>query len=190
MVRAIVQRTITIVFQLPISFSWLPTQTTLKRLHWHLQGQIQILLLKVVQAILFLNRVQYIRTTGIIGRACAIRIYYRKWVGTSVDSTDPSHFEFQLWCSWMLASWSYSFPNVASESIKDRKIAYIFGLRSMLLLWSNSRRVIGNFGKLHDLAATRPILVVVAASDTERCREYRPGLVIFNRTVDFSIFLA
>ena len=51
----------------------------------------------------------YIRTTGIIGRTCAARINYRKWVGTSVDSTDPSHFEFQFWCSWMLASWSYSF---------------------------------------------------------------------------------
>ena len=28
----------------------------------------------------------------------------------------------------------------------------------------------GDFGKLHDPAVTRPILIVVAASDTERCR--------------------
>jgi len=41
----------------------------------------------------------YIQTTGIIGHACAVRINYRKWVGTSVDSTDPSHFKSQFWCS-------------------------------------------------------------------------------------------
>jgi len=89
--------------------------------------------------------------------------------GTSIDSTEPSHTEFQFWCSWMLASWSYSFPNVESESIKDRKIACILGLCSMLLLWGNSRWVIGNFGKLHDPVATCPILVVVADSGNERC---------------------
>ena len=81
------------------------------------------------------HRVMYIQMTGIIGRACAVRINYRKWVGTSIDSTDPSHFEFQFSCSWMLASWSNSFPDVTSESIKDRKISCILGLRSMLLLW-------------------------------------------------------
>jgi len=49
----------------------------------------------------------YIRTTGIIGRACAVRINYRKWVGTSVDSTDPSHFEFRY--LFMLSYFMFSF---------------------------------------------------------------------------------
>ena len=32
-----------------------------------------------------------IRTTGIIGRASAVRINYCKWVGPLIDTTDPSH---------------------------------------------------------------------------------------------------
>ena len=40
-----------------------------------------------------------VRSTGIIGRASAVRINYRKWVGASIDTTDPSHSEFQVWCS-------------------------------------------------------------------------------------------
>ena len=88
----------------------------------------------------------YIRTTGIIGRACAIRIDYQKWLGTSINSTDPLHFEFQFWCSWMLASWSYSFPNVMSESSKDQKIAWLyfwtpFHVASLRQLWASYRQL-------------------------------------------------
>ena len=32
-----------------------------------------------------------VRSTGIIGRASAVRINYRKWVGPSIDNIDPSH---------------------------------------------------------------------------------------------------
>ena len=32
-----------------------------------------------------------VRSTGIIGRASAVRINYRKWVEPSIDTTDPSH---------------------------------------------------------------------------------------------------
>jgi len=53
-----------------------------------------------------------IQMAGIIGHACAIHINYQKWVGTSVDSTDPLHFESQFWCSWIACFWSYSFPKV------------------------------------------------------------------------------
>ena len=40
-----------------------------------------------------------VRSTGIIGRASAVRINYQKWVGPSIDTIDPSHSEFQVWCS-------------------------------------------------------------------------------------------
>ena len=30
-----------------------------------------------------------VRSTGIIGRASAVRINYRKWVGPSIDTIDP-----------------------------------------------------------------------------------------------------
>jgi len=105
-------------------------------------------------------------------RMCLRRTYRLLEVGRDfpVNSTGPLHFKFQFWCSWIACFWSYSFPNVASESIKDRKIACIFGLHSMLLLWCNSRRVFGKFGKLRDPAAMCSILVVVVASGTERCR--------------------
>ena len=36
------------------------------------------------------------RTTGIIGRASTACINYRKWAGLSIDTTDPSHSEFQV----------------------------------------------------------------------------------------------
>ena len=35
------------------------------------------------------ERVMYIRTTGVIGRTCAICINYGKWVGPSIDAIDP-----------------------------------------------------------------------------------------------------
>ena len=35
-------------------------------------------------------------TTGIIGRASAIRINYQKWAGPSINTTDPSHSEFKF----------------------------------------------------------------------------------------------
>jgi len=54
----------------------------------------------------------YIQMAGIIGQAFAIHISYQKWVGTSVDSTDPLHFESQFWCPWIACFWSYSFPKV------------------------------------------------------------------------------
>ena len=37
-----------------------------------------------------------IQTTGMIGRASAVRIDYRKWVGPSIDTTDRSHSVFQV----------------------------------------------------------------------------------------------
>ena len=57
-------------------------------------------------------------TTGIIGRASAVRINYRKWVGPSIDTTDPSHSEFQVWCSSVVWSWSYSLPKVSPNISK------------------------------------------------------------------------
>jgi len=108
----------------------------------------------------------YIRTTGIIGRACTVRINYRKWVGTSVNSTDPLHLMSQFRCSGIACLRSYSFPNVTSESIKDRKFSCIFGLCSMLLLWNNCWQVSGNIGELQDLTGACLFFVVVAASGT------------------------
>ena len=54
-----------------------------------------------------------IRTTGIIGHASAVCINYRKWVGPLIDTTDPSHYEFQVWCSSVAWFWSYSLPKVS-----------------------------------------------------------------------------
>ena len=59
-----------------------------------------------------------IRTTGIIGRASAVRINYRKWVGPSIDTTDPSHSEFQVWCFSVAWFWSYSLPKVSPNISK------------------------------------------------------------------------
>ena len=46
----------------------------------------------------------YIRMAGIIGHACAIHINYWKWVGTSVDSTDPLHLNPNFDVPELLAS--------------------------------------------------------------------------------------
>ena len=59
-----------------------------------------------------------VRSTGIIGRASAVRINYRKWVGPSIDTTDPSHSEFQVWCSSVAWLWSYSLPKVSPNISK------------------------------------------------------------------------
>ena len=53
-----------------------------------------------------------VRSTGIIGRASAMHINYQKWVGASIDTTGPSHSEFQVWCSSGAWLWSYSLPKV------------------------------------------------------------------------------
>ena len=58
------------------------------------------------------------RTTGIIGRACAVHINNRKWVGAFIDTTDPSHSEFQVWCSSVAWFWSYSLPKVSPNISK------------------------------------------------------------------------
>ena len=59
-----------------------------------------------------------VRSTGIIGRASAVCINYRKWVGPSIDTTDPSHSEFQVWCSSVAWLWSYSLPKVSPNISK------------------------------------------------------------------------
>ena len=59
-----------------------------------------------------------VRSTGIIGRASVVRINYRKWVGPSIDTTDPSHSEFQVWCSSVAWLWSYSLPKVSPNISK------------------------------------------------------------------------
>ena len=66
-----------------------------------------------------------IRTTGIIGRASAVRINYRKWVGPSIDTTDPSHFEFQVWCSSVAWFWRYS---TYIDLIDKQQAAALLGL--------------------------------------------------------------
>ena len=38
-----------------------------------------------------------VRSIGIIERDSAVRINYRKWVGPSIDTVDPSHSEFHGW---------------------------------------------------------------------------------------------
>ena len=59
-----------------------------------------------------------VRSTGIIGRASAVRTNYRKWVGPSIDTTDPSHSEFKVWCSSVAWLWSYSLPKVSPNISK------------------------------------------------------------------------
>ena len=62
-----------------------------------------------------------IQTTGIIGRTSAVCINYRKWVGPSIDTTEPSHSELQVWCSSVVWSWSYSFLKVSPNISKIRQ---------------------------------------------------------------------
>ena len=50
-----------------------------------------------------------VQSTGIIGRASAVRINYRNWVGPSIDTIDPSHSEFQVWCSPLLECGAIAF---------------------------------------------------------------------------------
>ena len=66
-----------------------------------------------------------VQTTGIIGCASAIRINYRKRVGPSINTTDPLHSEFQVWCSSVTWFWSYSLPKV-SQNIS--KISHLYVL--------------------------------------------------------------
>ena len=88
----------------------------------------------------------------------------------SIDSVDHAHHAFQVWCFSHVCFWSYSLSKVKFGHSYVRQILCIIGRRSVLLLWGNCRRVFSNIGKPHDPAATHPILVVVAASSTERCR--------------------
>ena len=113
---------------------------------------------------------QSCRLPRIIGHASAEDVPYRKWVWPSIDSVDPSHCAFQGWCFSHVCFWSYSLSEVKFGHSYARQILRIIGRRSVLLLWGNSRRVFGNIGKPHDPAATHPILIVVAALSTERCR--------------------
>jgi len=86
----------------------------------------------------------------------------------SIDSVDPSHHAFQVWCFSHIWFWSYSQSIVKFRHSYFQKILCVVGCHSP---WGNSRWwVFSNIGKLHDPAATRPILVVIAALDTERCR--------------------
>ena len=52
------------------------------------------------------------RTTCKIGRASAERVYYRKWAGPSVDTTDPSHTESKVWWFSVASFWNYSQPKL------------------------------------------------------------------------------
>ena len=68
-----------------------------------------------------------VRSAGIIGRASAVRINYRKWVGPSIDTTDPSHSEFQVWCSSVAWLWSYSLPKVSPNISKIGQVYVLSG---------------------------------------------------------------
>ena len=66
-----------------------------------------------------------IRMTGIIGRAIAVRINYGKSVRPLINTTDPSHSEFQVWCSCVAWFWSYSLLKVRPNISKIGQL-YIF----------------------------------------------------------------
>jgi len=94
----------------------------------------------------------------------------QKTYHTGSGRDPPSHLAFQVWCFSHVCFWSYSLSKVKFGYSYVRQILCIIGRRPVLLLWGNSRRVFGNIGKPHDPAVTCPILVLVAASSTERCR--------------------
>ena len=78
--------------------------------------------------------VMYIQMTGVLGQACTVHISY--CAGPLIDSTDPSHFKSQFWCSSIACFWTYiySLPNGLSECINDQTIVCIFGLHILYLL--------------------------------------------------------
>jgi len=41
------------------------------------------------------------QSTGILGQASTIRINYQIWAGLLIDTTDPSHFVFHVWYSFV-----------------------------------------------------------------------------------------
>ena len=58
------------------------------------------------------------RMTGIIGRTSAVCINYQKWVGPLIDTTDPLHSVFQVWCSSIAWFLSNSLPKVSPNISK------------------------------------------------------------------------
>ena len=50
---------------------------------------------------------------GIIRHPSTIHINYRKWLGPSINTTDPLHSEFQVWSSSVAWFWSYSLPKIS-----------------------------------------------------------------------------
>jgi len=68
------------------------------------------------------------------------------------------------------------------------KVLCIILCHSLLLLWSNSQRVFCNIRKSRDTATICPIFVLVAATGSYKT-EYWPGLLLFNRTVDFAVYI-
>ena len=106
------------------------------------------------------------RTTGIIGCASTICIKYQKWVGPSIDTTDPSHSEFQVWCSSVAWFWSYSLPNVSPNNcIKDvlsDSVPCLFSKATVSEIFCSIR-------KLHEPDAARQRFVGITDSSTEGC---------------------
>ena len=68
-----------------------------------------------------------VRSTRIIGHASAVRINYRKWVGPSIETIDPSHSEFLVWCSSVAWLWSYSLSKVSPNISKIGEVYVLPG---------------------------------------------------------------
>jgi len=71
---------------------------------------------------------------SLIGRAFN-RIYRLLEVDRhSINTTDPSQFEFQVWSSSFTCFWRYSLPNVVSKYSNDHTFDFHFRTPSLSLL--------------------------------------------------------
>jgi len=148
----------------------------------------------------------YIRTTGIIdARLRRTYIYYRKWVGTSVGSTDPSHFEFQFWCSWMLASWQWRRKIVEFRGAEGRRHAVLPCFSpaniefiatnsnspddSLLLSWVHSDSLPSDSDKISTSTLLSILHLFASLTRKERCNHYLWSNYSTNRVKLFKIML-
>ena len=131
-----------------------------------------------------------IRTTGIIGRTSAVRINSRKWAGTLIDTTDPSHSESQVRSSSIAWFWSYSLPKVI---LNISKIGQSYVLLDSVPV-SSVKQLSVTF--LQHWEAPRPCCCTPTFRSCN-CLEHwgallsvKQGHSIYDRTVDFVFFFA
>lgn len=103
------------------------------------------------------------RAPSIVRHASMEDIHYRRWVLSFIDSMDPSHCAFQVWCCSLVWPLSYSLSKITHRNSYNWRIV---GRHSLLF---SEATFFSNLGKFQDPSAVHLIFVAIVASGTEGC---------------------